>query len=149
MTEQVEDKALAEMHSEDGERELKYIPYGITSFAEFDESEMAKQQAMSVKNDASIFKSIVDNILNLDPGQGDKSAMIVKLANEFAQRVQQPISEKDLDELDHYKEVWNDGLNATDEDFQGGCSICQFGEVEKLKEFTKCPYCQNELEVTE
>ena len=50
---------------------------------------------------------------------------------------------------DHYKEVWNDAWKATDEDFLGGCPTCQFGEVDKLKEFTKCPYCQNELEVTE
>jgi predicted Zn-ribbon and HTH transcriptional regulator len=98
----------------------------------------AKKQAAQVKNDASLFKAMVDNILELEPSEEmDKSQMILDLAQEFAGRVRNPIEK----EVDHFEDVYGDEIKAIDEDFSGGCVHCGFSTVDELKELSSCPYC--------
>jgi hypothetical protein len=117
------------------------LPSGIISFADFDAMTEAKKTAAQIKNDASLLKAMIENIMELEPDEGmDKAQMIVDVAQEFQSRVQNPPVEKS-----HLKEVYDSELKAIDEDFKGGCIHCGFSTQDELKEFSECPYCHGTL----
>lgn len=64
----------------------EYVPWGVTSFEEYDASVEAKKMASQVKKDAKVFDRIVDNILDDDRIESPGSA-IMKVASEFASRI--------------------------------------------------------------
>lgn len=135
---EVEDKSVHETVSESGNTHLNWLPSGIVSFAEFDAMEEVKDQANQIKNEASLLKAMIENIMELEPDEDtDKVQMIVDVTSEFATRVQNPT----VKEVDHLKEVQEDELKAIDEDFKGGCDHCGFSTQDELKEFNQCPYC--------
>lgn len=144
--EEVVDKAVYETTSEDGNHNLKWLPSSVVSFAAFDAMKEAEQQAIEIKNDAEVFKAIVDNILEMpmdDERPFDRSEMIMAVAAEFAVRTSPNENKEEslTKEQLHYKEVLEDDTKVKDDDFQGGCSRCGFGEIELIKDLDKCPYC--------
>lgn len=140
--EKPEEKALHEVVSDSGEERLRWLPSGIVSFAEFDAMKEVKEQANQVKNEASLLKAMIENIMELEPDEDtDKVQMIVDVTSEFAARVQNPVEK----EVTHFKEIESDELKAIDEDFKGGCVHCGFSTVDELKELSNCPYCQGTI----
>lgn len=149
--EAVEEKAHLDIQESDGTSRYTWLPSGIISFAEFDAMEEANEQALQVKNEASLLKAMIENIMNLEPEEGqDKPQMIVDVTTEFAARVQDvskevEVKEKTVSKEDHYKAVMEDDTLVKDSDFEDGCSHCGFGDKDIVKSFEKCPYCWNEV----
>lgn len=133
--------------------ELKYTP--AASFAELEAIEQAKE----VEEMAEYFPVMVGNIMNR-PDIEDKNEALRNLSVEFVGVVNDKIAAKEakkeakkeatkeepqITKEEHYKAVTADDTLATDEDFQGGCPNCEFGEAELMKALEKCPYCWSEL----
>jgi hypothetical protein len=131
--------------------EMKYTP--AASFAEL----QALEQAKEVEEMAEYFPMMVGNILNR-PEIEDKNEALRELSIEFVGIVNEKIAAREAGKEtakgakpsaqtkeNHYKAVEVDDTQAKDEDFQGGCPHCEFGEAELLKDFEKCPYCYGGL----
>lgn len=99
-----EEKSIHEVEEESGSHHTLWLPSGIISFAEFDAMEEANKQALQIKNDASLFKAIVENIMQLEPEEGqDKPQMIRQAADDFSNRIDNPTlkeEEKDINTLE-------------------------------------------------
>ena len=75
-----------EQHSKEQTHKKDYVPYGITSFGELDQYRAAQEQAHVVYETTSDFTNLVESIM-YSPDVADKSAAIMKLADEFSRRV--------------------------------------------------------------
>ena len=119
-----------------------------TSFEELKAQKKAEELAEVVRQ----FPQMVTNILNR-PDIEDKSEAIRSLAVEFtglanemlSKEIKKEVTEQVVSKEEHYKAVQDDDTQANDNDFQGGCPACEFGEKELLTNFSKCPYCWGEL----
>lgn len=83
-----------------------YVPWGITTFADLEQSEMAQEQAEEIRETTNKFKGLVDNIVGSWDIK-DKAAAINKLASEFAAKIKSPKVEK---EAEPEMVVWKDAV---------------------------------------
>jgi hypothetical protein len=66
--------------------EYEYVPWGVTSFAEWDEWRKARKIQKAINVDTKAFQSLVWNVME-DSETSDKGAAVKALADEFASRV--------------------------------------------------------------
>jgi hypothetical protein len=103
MTEEVKEQEIEEKEMvSSAEIVGDYVPHGVVSFEELDgvkQSEAAGQMARSLSHQ---FQAMVSNIFMRDDVE-DKADAIKSLASEFAQRIDDAMEQKEIDE----KAVWS------------------------------------------
>lgn len=132
-----DEKGLHLVEERNTHNDVVFIPDGVVTFSDLFTIQESKEQVRKVETLSDQFRALVENIFLSEEVQ-DKAGAVSALATEFSGLVANPPD--DLKEIDHYKEVSQDPGLAVLEDFQGGCSVCGFGDLE-LKGL--CPYCGN------
>lgn len=116
------------------------------SFSELDQIRESRAQAQLVGDASELMPMMVREILRRESIK-DKESALVNLAKEFSKRVSKIMSTKEkkeiLKEEMRYAAIESDPLLVKENDWQGGCQFCGFGDPVLMKGLEKCPFCHN------